>query len=158
MVCRVPGAGRLQGDGERYVAKVRADGGRGCARTRAPVQGQRLATPGCAEFRQVCKAVGCRQCTCNRQVVRYVLQGGTANGGFPLKIFHEIFSKLSLFWRKSFTGEVENGSSLHKSFNIFTPMENHSSIGFFLLNFAMQEGNKTHPQVIFDLLIQTHSP
>ena len=35
-------------------------------------------------------------------------------------------------------------------------MENYSSIGFFLLNFAMQEGNKTHPQVLFDLLIQPH--
>ena len=34
-------------------------------------------------------------------------------------------------------------------------MEKHSSIGVFLLNFAMQEGNNTQPQSLLDVM--THS-
>ena len=33
-------------------------------------------------------------------------------------------------------------------------MEESSSVGFFLPNFAMSEGNKTYPKALFDRLIQ----
>ena len=33
-------------------------------------------------------------------------------------------------------------------------MENHTSIGFFMPNFALSEGNKNPPAVLFDMLTQ----
>ena len=81
--------------------------------------------------------------------------------GFCLKVnaarSKKTFIKLSkTFTRtgKTFTTYPEKIKTLRETFKYFTPMEESSSIGFFLPNFAMAEGRNNFRMALYDRLIR----
>jgi hypothetical protein len=55
---------------------------------------------------------------------------------------------------KYFHQHPEKIKTLRKTFKYFTPMEESSSIGFFLPNFAMSEGRNNFRKALYDRLIR----